>query len=221
LPVVSRVIKSGTRPILLEEHMSRISRLLTAATVVTAFAASPAFAQSQTQRVAGKIAGVEGSTVVVKQANGNEVRVNLTSNAVVMTVGKATLADIKANSYIGVGAMPQADGSQKAIRVMIFPEMQRGTGEGHGPWDRPGTTMTNATVDTTVASVEGQVVTVKYKDGEKKILIGPDAIILSNIPGSRSDLHPDANINIPAATKKADGTLEAARVNIGRGDYVP
>jgi hypothetical protein len=138
-----------------------------------------------------------------------------------MTVGKATLKDVRVGSFIGVGAMPQADGSQKAIRVMIFPEVQRGTGEGHRPWNKPGTTMTNATVDTQVQSVEGQILTVKYKGGTQKIVIGPDALIVANIPGSRSDLKPGARIAIPAATKGADGTLTTARVNIGRGDYVP
>ena len=92
---------------------------------------------------------------------------------------------------------------------------------GHRPWDRPGTTMTNATVDTTVASVDGQVVIVKYKDGEKKIIIGPDAIILSNIPGTTADLKAGANVVIPAATKKPDGTLETARITVGRGNFKP
>ena len=195
-------------------------RILIGAGLAAAVVVSAA-AQQQGQRVAGKISGVNGQTVTVKDDKGAEVKVNLAEKAVIMTVGKASLADVKTNSYIGVGAMPQADGSQKAIRVMIFPEAQRGTGEGHRPWDRPGTTMTNATVDTTVTSVDGQVVMVKYKDGEKKIIIGPDAVILSNIPGSTSDLKPGTNIAIPATTQKPDGTLEAARVNIGRGDYVP
>jgi ABC-type Fe3+-hydroxamate transport system substrate-binding protein len=204
-----------------ETIMNRIVwRVVTGAVVAAAMVAS-ASAQQQAQSVKGKVAGVDGQAVIVKDAKGDEVKVNLTDKAVIMTVGKATLADVKPNSYIGVGAMPQADGSQKAIRVMIFPEAQRGTGEGHRPWDRPGTTMTNATVDTTVASVDGQVVMVKYKDGEKKIIIGPDATILSNIPGSKADLKPGANITIPAVIKKPDGTLETARVNIGRGDYVP
>jgi len=201
------------------------SRILTAAALVTAFAVSSAVAQQpQTQRVAGKVAGVDGPAVVVKTKDG-DVKVNLTDKAVIMTVGKATLADIKKGSFIGVGAMPQADGSQKAIRVMIFPEVQRGVGEGHYPWKTPGSvpnsTMTNAAVDTMVTSAEGQVLMVKYKDGEKKIIIGSDAIILSNIPGGKGDLKPGANINIPAAAKKPDGTLETARVNLGRGDYVP
>ena len=161
--------------------------------------------------------GADAASVTVKTDKG-DVKVGLADKAVIMTVGKATIADIKQGTFIGVGAMPQADGSQKAIRVMIFP---RPTNEGHRPWDQPGTTMTNATVDTTVASADGQVVMVKYKDGEKKIIIGPDANILSNVPGSNDDLKSGANITIPAATKKTDGTLETARVNVGRGDYKP
>jgi hypothetical protein len=194
------------------------SSILASVAFVTAFAVSSAFAQ--TVAVRGKLKGIDGSVVTVTTDNGDE-KVALADKAVVMSVGTATLADIKKDSYIGVGATPQADGSQKAIRVQIFPEAQRGTGEGHRPWDRPGTTMTNATVDTTVSGVDGQVLTVKYKDGEKKIIIGPDAIILANIIATTADLKPGVLVNIPAATKRPDGTLETARINVGRGDFKP
>src|SRR5215831_8403925 len=194
--------------------------LIAAAVVVTAFAWSSAVAQQQTQRVVGKIEGIDGPTLVVNTGQG-EVKVNVAANAAVFGVVNATIADVKPGNFIGVGATPQADGSQKAIRVMIFAESQRGTGEGHRPWNRPNTTMTNATVDTTVASVDGQVVTVKYKDGEKKIIIRPDAVIRAYVVGSRDELKPGANINIIAATKKPDGTFEAARVNVGRDGIVP
>jgi hypothetical protein len=198
-----------------------------AAIAVAVLVASAALAQKpQTQVVKGKIAAVEGSTVVVDQAKGGgQAKVKLKDKAVIMTVGKASLSEIKVGSYVGVGAMPQADGSQKAIRVMIFPEMQRGTGEGHYPWTAPGSapngTMTNATVDTTVSSVEGQILTVKYKGGTQKIIIGSDANILSNIPGGMGDLKAGANITVPAAEVMADGSLETARVNIGRDGFVP
>ena len=206
--------------------MRTLSQILAAATVVTGLVVSAAIAQPpKSQAVKGKIAAVEGSTVVVDQAKGGQAKVKLTGKAVVMTVGKAKLSDIKTGSFIGVGAMPQADGSQKAVRVMIFPEVQRGTGEGHYPWKAPtapsGSTMTNATVDTTVAAVEGQVLTVKYKGGTQKIVIGTDAEILANIPGTPSDLKPGVNITIPAAMAAADGSLETSRVNIGRDGYIP
>jgi hypothetical protein len=189
--------------------------------LVAAFAVSSAWAQQpQTVRLAGKITSVDGQTLTVKTAQ-DEVKVTVPANVMVIAGSKGTLADVKQGSYIGVGATPQADGSQKAIRVNIFAEPQRGVGEGFRPWDRPNTTMTNATVDTTVASVDGQVVMLKYKDGEKKIIVGPDAAIINNVVGDKSELKPGANVAFAAATKKPDGTYEAARVNVGRGDFVP
>lgn len=200
--------------------MSRTTRIVTVAAVIAALAASSAVAQPQTQRVVGRIEGVDGPTLVVKTAQG-AVKVNVAQNAAIFGVVKATLADVKPGAFIGVGAMPQADGSQKAIRVMIFAEPQRGTGEGHRPWSRPGTTMTNATVDTTVASIDGQAVMVKYRDGEKKIVIGPDARIMAYVVGDKSELKPGAAIAINAAVKTSDGSLEASRINVGRGDIAP
>ena len=199
--------------------MSRIIQLMLAGAVVMA-SFVVASAQQQTQRVMGTIGGVDGRTLVVKTKDG-EVKVNVTDNVAVFGVVNATTADIKPGSYVGVGAMPQPDGSQKAIRVMIFADVQRGTGEGHRPWVQPGSTMTNATVDTTVASVDGQVLMVKYKDGEKKVVIPPGLAIQAYVVGDKSELKPGASILIVSAAKKPDGTLEAARVNVGRGGVVP
>jgi hypothetical protein len=188
--------------------------------VAAAFVAVPALAQ-QSQRVRGTIESADGSAIVVKQAEGPDVTVKLADNVQVFGVVPAKLADVKAGDYVGVGAMPQPDGSQKAIQVMIFAETQRGTGEGFRPWDRPGTTMTNGTVDTTVAGVSGQTLTVKYKDGEQKIIISPDATIRAYVIGDKSELKPGAHIAIVRADKAADGTLSTGRVNVGRGDVVP
>ena len=198
----------------------RAKRMFAGIAVIAALAAVPALAQ-QPQRVRGTIESVNGSTLVIKQGEGPDVTVKLTDNAQVFEVVPATLADVKTGAFIGVGAMPQPDGSQKAIQVMIFAESQRGTGEGFRPWDRPGTTMTNATVDTTVASVDGQVVTVKYKDGEKKIIIGKDAVIRAYVVGDKSELKPGAHIAIVRADKMPDGTLQTARINVGRDGVVP
>jgi hypothetical protein len=198
--------------------MNRIAFSIFAA---VALLSAPASAQqAQTQRVVGTIVGVDGSTIAVKTKDG-EVKVNLADKLSVFGVVKATVADVKPGAFIGVGAMPQPDGSQKAIRVMIFSEVQRGTGEGHRPWVQPGSTMTNATVDTTVGSVDGQVVMVKYKGGEKKLVIPPNLAIQQYVVGERSELKPGAAISIVSAVKKPDGTLEAARVNVGRDGVVP
>jgi len=201
--------------------MSRMGqRALAAAALVGMLAVLPAAAQ-QTVRIRGPVEAVDGATLTVKAGEAGDVKVKLTDNVAVYGVVKASLADVKPGSFIGVGATPQADGSQRAIQVMIFSEPQRGTGEGHRPWDRPNTTMTNATVDTTVAGVDGQVVMVKYKDGEKKIIVGPDTVIRAYVVGSKDELKPGANINIVAATKKPEGTFEASRVNVGRDGIVP
>jgi hypothetical protein len=198
----------------------KLSRVLTAA-ALTAVLAVPALAQNPAAvKVKGKIEAADSNSITVK-TNDGATKVGITDKTKVLTIGKGTLADLKKGSYVGVGAMPQADGSQKAIRVMIFAESQRGTGEGSRPWDKPNTTMTNATVDTTVSGVEGQVLTVKYKDGEKKIIVGSDAVILLRTDGTQSDLKPGANVDIAAATKKPDGSLETARVDVGRGDFAP
>src|SRR5947209_4766046 len=177
--------------------------------------ASFSFAQ-QTTRIRGPIQAVDGALLTIKAGEAGDVKVRLAENAAVYGVTKATLADIKPGVFIGVGATPQADGSQRAIQITIFAESLRGTGEGHRPWDRPNSTMTNATVDTTVAGVDGQVITVKYKDGEKKLIVGPDAVIRAYVVGSKDERRPGANISIVNATKMADGTFETARVTVGR-----
>jgi hypothetical protein len=180
-----------------------------------------AWAQQQTMRVRGTVERLDGPTLVIKAPDG-EVKVNLTENAGVFGVTKASMADLKPGAFLSIGAMPQPDGSQRAIQVTIFTEQQRGTGEGHRPWDRaPNSTMTNATVDTTVAGVDGQVLTVKYKDGEKKVVVPTDASILRYEVGSRNELKPGAPIAIIRAVKKPDGTLETDRVNVGRDGVVP
>lgn len=192
-----------------------------AALIVSALplAAPPAFAQSV--RMAGTIVSVDGPALMVKSAKG-DVKVMLTDKATILAVEKVKMDGIKVGEFIGVGAMPQADGSQRAVRINIFAESQRGSGEGHRPWSSdPKGTMTNATVDTTVGSVDDQVLMLKYKDGEKKIVVTPEAIIQRNVQGNASDLKPGAAVAISAATPKPDGTFETARVNVGRDGYVP
>jgi hypothetical protein len=196
-------------------------RVLTGAALAAVLAASSAFAQQQTIRIRGPIQAVDGSILTVKAGEAGDLKVKLADNVAVFGVVKASLADIKPGAFIGVGATPQADGSQRAIQIMIFADVQRGTGEGHRPWDRPNTTMTNATVDQTVAGVDGQVVTVKYKDGEKKIIVPPDAVIRAYMVGNKDELKPGANIMIVRATKQPDGTFGADRVNVGRDGIEP
>jgi len=186
-------------------------------------AASTSFAQQpQTVRVRGTVEAADGPMITVKSRDGQSYKIKLTDNAVVRGIVKAPLSDIKANSFIGVTGMPQADGSQKAMEIHIFPEAMRGTGEGHRPWDLvPSSTMTNATVAQMVKGVSGDEITLKYKDGEKKIVVAPDVVIVTYVPGDRSELKPGAKIFIAAANKKDDGTLEASAVSVGRDGVAP
>ena len=135
------------------------------------------------------------------------------------------LTEPQAGSDLGLcrtRALPQADGSQRAIQITVFAESQRGLGEGFRPWDRAsGGTMTNATIDTTVAGVDGQSLRVKYKDGEQRILVPQDVTILAYAPGERAELKVGAHLVVPAIKRKLDGSLGADRINVGRGGVIP
>ena len=187
-----------------------------------ALAAPTAGAQDQPVRVRGTIERVEGDLYIVKTRAGAEVKVKLGDKPMVVALIKASLADIKQGSYVGVSGMPQADGSQKALEVHIFPEAMRGVGDGHRGWDlQPTSTMTNGNVEQATASSDGQVLMLKYKDGEKKIVVSSDTPIVVYVPGEKSELKPGASIFIAAAVKQPDGSLQAPRVNVGRGVAPP
>jgi len=201
--------------------MMRTARYVFGIAVFAVALAAWAWAQD-TMRIRGTIERADGNTLLVKSRDGAELKVALANNALIVAIVKASLADIKQGSFVGVTGMPQADGSQRAIEVHIFPEAMRGTGEGQYPWDlRPGSTMTNANVEQTVTGVDGQTLSVKYKDGEKKLIVPPDATIVTYTPGDKSELKPGTKIFIAAAKKLPDGTLEAPRVNYGRDGLTP
>jgi hypothetical protein len=193
-------------------------RSLGAAGIALVFATTAAWPQQpQTQRLRGTVEKIEGDKLSVKQRDGAVVTLTLASNVQVVGVAKATAAEIKEGSYIGSGAVPQADGSQKAVEVHIFADVQRGTGDGHRPWNgAPDGTMTNGEVGSAVSGVDGPVITVKYKGGEKKIIVGPSTPIVKYIISDKSELKQGSSINITNAVKKADGSFEAARVQVGR-----
>ncbi len=200
-------------------------RLVAASSFALLFATSVALAQTPAApvRVRGTIEKVDGQTLTVKLRDGTETTVKLADNAHVTAMVKASLADIKVGSFIGVTGMPQPDGSQKAIGLHIFMDNQRGVVPARFmPWDRqPGSTMTNADVQSTVAGVDGQTMTVKYADGEKKITVPPNTPVVAFAPGSTSDLKPGAQFFIVAAQKNPDGTLAASAINVGRDGVAP
>ena len=203
-------------------YKSNMTRQALGAAAITLLFATTGFAQTPPTRIRGEIEKVDGGMVTVKARDGSMMNVKLADNARIMAFVKASPADIKPNSYIGVTAMPEPDGTQKAIAVHIFLEAQRGTGEGFRQWDlRPNSTMTNANVESKVASVDGDVVMVKYKDGEKKVIISKDTPVVAYAPSEMSEVKPGAQIIIFAAQKQADGTYSAPAINIGRGVAPP
>jgi hypothetical protein len=172
-------------------------------------------------RIRGTIERVDGTTCVVKARDGAELKLTVADNAQIAGIVKASLSDIKQNSFVGVTAMPQPDGSLNAVEVHIFPESMRGTGEGHYPWDlKPQSTMTNANVEQVVSAVNGRTLTLKYKDGEKKITVPASAPIVTYVPGDKSDIKPGAKVFI-VAVKQADGTLQGRAWRIGRDGVTP
>ena len=186
-------------------------------------ATSTTFAQQQSSpvRVRGTVEGADGPMLTVRSRETMH-KVRMADNVAVRGVVKASLSDIKQDSFIGVTGMPQADGSQKAVEIHIFPEALRGTGEGHRPWDlMPNSTMTNATVAQMVKGVEGDEITLRYKDVEKKIVVVPNTTIVTYVPADKSELKPGAKIFIPAANKREDGTLEAATISVGHDGITP
>jgi len=198
--------------------VSLIASLAIASAVITAASAQT----PPTVRIRGTIEAVDGSLLSIKSREGTDMKVRVTDNVAVFGVAKTELSEIKEGSYIGVTAVPEPDGVQKAVAVHIFPENQRGAAEGFRPWDqRPNSTMTNATVAQTVKGTDGQNILVKYKDGEKKVLVPPGTPIVTFVAGDKAELKAGANIIIFGAVKKDDGTLEANRVNVGRDGITP
>ena len=186
-----------------------------------AMLATPLWAQ-ETRRVRATIEKVDASTLYVKTPDGEDLKITVADKPVYMAIIPATLADLKPGTFVGSGATPGPDGNLVAMEVHIFPEAMRGTGEGHRPMEGPPqATMTNANVDVSVAGVDGQVLTLKYKDGEKKLLVTPKTAIVAYTPGDRGELKPGIKIFIAGALKQPDGSLQATRISYGRNGLTP
>jgi Domain of unknown function (DUF5666) len=198
----------------------RLQRLTVMAGLALTLGTGAPVAQD-TVRVRGTIERVDGDTYVVKARDGNTLRLKLAPNAGVAASIKSALADIKLGAFIGIAALPQPDGTLRALEAHIFHESMRGTGEGHRPWDLlPQSTMTNATVHDVVQAVDAHSVTLKYKEGEQRIVIPAGTVVVTYLPGDVAELKAGAVIFVPAANRLADGTLQAQRVMVGR-DVAP
>jgi hypothetical protein len=197
-------------------------RSLAALSLALICIASPASAADDTVRIRGTIERVEGPVYVVKNRDSAELKLTVTDNPLFVAIAPSTMADIKPGMFVGSAGMMQPDGTQKAIEVHIFPESMRGTGEGHYDWDlKPQTKMTNGNVEQTVAGVDGPLLSVKYKDGEKKLVVTPETVVVTYVPGNKDDLKPGTRIFVAAAKKQPDGTLQTPRITYGRDGAGP
>jgi hypothetical protein len=193
--------------------------------IIAAVAGSSLYAIAQQpptpSRVRGTIEGVDGDVLSVKSRSGDDVKLHMAGDMRVFGIARISLSDVKVGSFVGATTVPGPDGSQNAVEVHVFPEDMRGTGEGSRPWDlRPNSTMTNATVAESVAGNDGHTLMVKYKGGEKKVVVSPDTAVVTYVPGNKSELKAGANV-IAFMKKLPDGSFETDRVSVGRDGLTP
>jgi hypothetical protein len=203
-------------------HRSTLTRPLAILVMVVA---SSLYAIAQQppapSRVRGTIEAIDGQVLTLRSRAGEEVKLRMSEDIRVVGIEKIALSDIKVGSFIGTTTVPGPDGAANAIEVHVFPEDMRGTGEGSRPFDlRPNSTMTKATVAETVVGNEGHMLTVKYRDGEKKVTVTPDTPVVTYVPAGKSDLKAGAKV-IAAMKKLADGSFETNRVSVGRDGLTP
>jgi hypothetical protein len=172
-------------------------------------------------RVRGTIEGVNGDALAVKSRGGEDFSLRMTPDIRVVGITRIALADINVGSFIGATTVPGVEGVQNAVEVHVFPEEMRGTGEGSRPYDlRPNSSMTNATVAESVAGNDGNTLLIKYKGGEKRVLVAPETPVVTYIPADKADLKPGAKV-IAFMKKLPDGSFETNRISVGRDGLTP
>ena len=199
-----------------------MNRRMVLAFAGAAFAGRRAFAQAAgtPARLRGKIDAVSGDTLELTLRNGTKASATLPPNVRITWLMEAQPADIKEGSYVGTAAMPQADGTLKALEVQVFPPSMRGIGEGTRDWDLgAGSSMTNGTVGSLVAA-QGRTMTITYKGSEKRVVVPDDVPIVTYEPTDRMALSPGANVLING-TRAADGSVTAISVSVGKNGLVP
>ena len=173
-------------------------------------------------RLRGTIESVDGRLLVIKPQDGASLKVRLVEKARINALVKASLADVKPGTFVGITSAPNDKGGQKALEIHVFPEAMRGTGEGQRPWDlAPQTTMTNGNIDVRVAAVEGEDLTLSFKAGAAKIEVPPDTTIVAFAEFRPDDLKPGNKAILFGLKKGEDGVLEAAAISIGRDGLTP
>jgi hypothetical protein len=203
-------------------HRYPFVRPLVAVAMVAASTIYAIAQQSPTpSRVRGTIEGIDGDVLAVKARSGEDFKLHIAKDINLLGITKISLSDIKVGSFIGTTTVPGPDGANNAVEVHVFPENMRGTGEGSRPFDlRPNSSMTNATVDQSVAGNDGHTLLIKYKDGEKKVSVSPETPVVTYVPTDRSELKAGAKV-IAFFRKLPDGSYETNRINVGLNGLTP
>ena len=197
----------------------RTVRLFAGVALVALVSVAAAVAQTTPTRLRGTIAALDGNTVTIATREGNSVNVKLADNWAVALVAPLTMADIKQGSFVGIASLG-TDADRTALEVLVFPESARGTAEGHSAWDlQPGSQMTNATVATIAPGAKGRTMTLRYKDGEKTIVVPEGVPVVTLKPGDRSLLVAGAKVIVTAQNRNGQAT--ALRITAGRNGFAP
>jgi hypothetical protein len=195
-----------------------IAGLLIAVVSAVALAQAPA---NPPVRIRGTVEKLDGQILTIKANNGQSMTVKMADNFAVMGIARAGVADVASGKYIGTTTVGERNGGLVALEIHIFPENMRGTGEGHYDWDlRPESKMTNASVAEVKAMGKERMLKVQYKGGEKQILVPENAVVVSFTPADKGELKPGAHV-FAVTQRQPDGSLTAARVNVGLGGIVP
>jgi len=199
----------------------RLLAICLAASLLTLTSGFADVRQSPVLRVRGMIESINGDLLIVKKTDGHNVTMKMTPSAAITGVEEIAMSDIAPGAYIGVTSVADAQGNQKATEVHLFPNSLRGAGEGTRPWDTaPNSSMTNGGLDKMVEGNDGRMLTVKYRGGEKQIVVTPETAVVKLVPGKRSDLREGAKI-VAATVRTADGALETSRVSVGLNGLTP
>jgi len=195
-------------------------RMFGASGLALMLAPSASFAQeSRPVRVRGTIEKLDGNNLMVKSREGADLKLALKDNVRIGGVVKASLTDVKADTNVAITSRPRPDGTLEAVELRIAPAGQP-FNSFHGDWDlMPNSFMTNGALQTSVAGVDGQVLTVKYKvqgkaDEEKKIVVTPKTIIATTVPGTKADLKPGLKVFVAGAPKLPDGSLDVSAIQV-------
>jgi len=183
--------------------------------VLLALACGAAYAQAPS-RIRGTITKMDGNVMSVKTREGKNIQVTLAPDATVSVAKKATLAELQ-DKYVGVTS-EEKDGKLVALEVHAIPPAAPA---GHMPWDlKPNTGMTNANLATQAKVTGGNEITMKYKDGEKKILVPAKTPVVKFEPGTLADLKKGEHI-FTIAKMESEGKYAAGRVSVSKGGVRP